>query len=479
MDKIIKSAKFGDISKTLAKTQNKIVQKVEDDFEPSQIDILEEYREILEFVRSKGQVMFLTGKAGTGKSTAIKYIKHIIPKSAVIAPTTIAAQNVKGSTIHSFFGFPPSVFDPENIQLPISKLPIIQNLDLLIIDEVSMVSSSLVDAINIALQKGKNNKEHFGGISILFVGDLFQLPPIIEDEEIAKYYGGDDGRYDSEFFYSAKVFDKLEEIQICELKRVKRQEENLSEDNKKFVEALNGIRTNTTNIYSYIDFLNTECFQNKKDELFQDAITLVPTKSKANGINKDKLDAISNEIKTYQGHLQNLGAEDLKKFQAPDELILKVGTQVVFVNNSKPDWINGDLGTVTKMEDNCIEVKIHKTGLVKSITRVAFSKYSYEYNTTNKKIESKEIGKFIQFPLNLGWAITIHKSQGMTLDKVIVDIDGNAFAEGQTYVALSRVKSIEGLKLNSKLTYGDIKVNQTILKFYQMILPESYPINEE
>lgn len=478
MDKIIKSVNFGDISKTLVTTKNEIVQKVEDDFNPSQIEILNEYKQILEFVKTKGQVMFLTGKAGTGKSTAIKYIKHMIPKSAVIAPTTITAQNVKGSTIHSFFGFPPSVFEPEDIHLPVSKLPIIQNLDLLIIDEVSMVSSSLVDAINISLQKGKNTKEPFGGIPILFVGDLFQLPPIIEDEEIAKYYGGDDGRYDSEFFYSAEVFNKLIDVQVCELKKVKRQEEN-SSDNKEFVEALNSIRTNTTDIYTHIDFFNRECFENKKNDSFDNAITLVPTKSKANGINKDKLDAISNEIKTYQGHLQNLGAEDLKKFQAPDELILKVGTQVVFVNNSKPDWINGDLGTVTKMEDNCIEVKIHKTGLVKSITRVAFSKYSYEYNTTNKKIESKEIGKFIQFPLNLGWAITIHKSQGMTLDKVIVDIDGNAFAEGQTYVALSRVKSIEGLKLNSKLTYGDIKVNQTILKFYQMILPESYPINEE
>ena len=139
----------------------------------------------------------------------------MIPKSAVIAPTTIAAQNVKGSTIHSFFGFPPSVFEPEDIHLPVSKLPIIQNLDLLIIDEVSMVSSSLVDAINISLQKGKNTKEPFGGIPILFVGDLFQLPPIIEDEEIAKYYGGDEGRYDSKFFYSAKVFDKLENQQIC------------------------------------------------------------------------------------------------------------------------------------------------------------------------------------------------------------------------------------------------------------------------
>jgi ATP-dependent DNA helicase PIF1 len=478
MEKTIKSANFGDISKSLVKKQNKIIQKVEDDFDPSKIDILDEYKEILDFVKRKGQAMFLTGKAGTGKSTAIKYIKYMISKSAVIAPTTIAAENVKGSTIYSFFGFPPSFIDPESIQLPISRIPIIQNLDLLIIDEVSMVSSSLVDAINIALQKGKNNKKIFGGIPILFVGDLFQLPPIIEDEEIKKYYGGDDGKYDSEFFYSAEVFNELNDTQICELQIVKRQEES-SPNNKKFIEALNSIRTNTKDIYAYIDFLNIECFENRSTDSFDHAITLVPTKSKAKGINKDKFNSIQGNSKSYQGHLLNLTAEDIKRFQAPDELILKVGVQVVFVNNNKPNWTNGDLGTITKMEDNLIEVLIHKTGLVKNVNRAEFPKYKYLYNTDNKRIELTIIGKFIQFPINLGWAITIHKSQGMTLEKAIVDIDGCAFAEGQTYVALSRVKSIESLKLNSKITYGDIKVNQTILDFYNLILPEYYNLNKE
>lgn len=477
MKREIRTANFGTISQEIAKTKNEVIDAVVDDFDPDSIEVLEQYEELIDFVKRKGKALFLTGKAGTGKSTAIQYVKHMIPKSAVVAPTNIAAENVKGSTVHSFFGFPPRLFNPEDFTVPKSKVPIIQDLDLLIVDEASMINPAQLDAMDIALRQAKNSNQPFGGIPVMFVGDLFQLPPIVEDEEIRKYFSGVEERYDTEFFFSADVLKEVG-VEPIELEAVRRQDERSSENNKHFVEALNSIRTETGDISSCIDFLNEKCFEAKQDDPFDNAIALVPTKAKARSINKNNIEAIDSDFRMYKGHLDGLTAEDIKRFQAPDELELKVGAQVVFVHNNKPDWINGDLGTVTSMYDNRIEVRIHKTGYVRDVTREEFGKYRYHYNTEKKKIELKLIGKFIQFPLALGWAITIHKSQGMTLEKAIVDIDGSAFAAGQTYVALSRVKSIEGLKLGSKLTYGDVHVNKSILRFYSMIFPESYHYQE-
>lgn len=354
----------------------------------------------------------------------------------------------------------------------------IQDLDLLIVDEVSMISSALVDAMDIALKQTKSNDKPFGGIPMLFVGDLFQLPPIVEDEEIRKYFSGVEERYDTEFFFSADIMKKNVSVEALELQVVKRQDENVNESNKKFVDALNSIRTETGNIFEHIEFLNQKCFEEKKENSFKNAIALVPSKAKARSINKNNIEAISGNSRMYKGKLKDLTSEDIKRFQAPDELELKVGAQVVFIDNNKPEWINGDLGTVTAMHQNVIEVKVHKTGYVRDVTRSDFGKYRYHYNKEKQKMEIELIGKFIQFPLALGWAITIHKSQGMTLEKAIVDIDGNAFAEGQTYVALSRVKSLEGLKLGSPLEYGDVQVNRSILNFYSQVFPENYNIEK-
>lgn len=477
MKREIRTVNFGSISQEIAKTQNKVIEAVVDDFDPANIEVLPQYDEIIDFVKRKGDVLFLTGKAGTGKSTAIRYVKHMIPKSVVIAPTNIAAENVKGSTIYSFFGLPPTLNNPEDIKVPKSKIAIIQDLHLLIVDEVSMVSSALVDAMDIALRLAKNSDQPFGGIPMMFVGDLFQLPPIVENEEVRKYFGGAEERYDTEFFFSADVLKEVN-VEAIELDVVRRQDESSSNDNENFVKALNNIRTGTGDISSNIRFLNDKCFKAKQGDPFDDAIALVPSKAKAKSINKNRISGIEAEPRMYQGKLDGLSSEDIKRFQAPDELELKVGAQVVFVHNNKPDWINGDLGTVTAMHDNHIEVKIQKTGYVRDVTREEFGKYRYHYNTEQKKIELQLIGKFIQFPLALGWAITIHKSQGMTLEKAIVDIDGSAFADGQTYVALSRVKSIEGLKLGAELAFGDVRVNPSILRFYNMVFPESYSYDE-
>ena len=490
ISRTLRTVNFGDLSREIAMHSNDILEKDDDDFDPSSIEIPNEYNTIVDFAQNKLtdeeghaiddiHAIFLTGKAGTGKSTAIKYIKHMIPNSVVVAPTTIAAMNVKGSTIHSFFGFPPSIIDPSEIkEVDGKKVPVLQALDLLIVDEVSMVSSAMVDCMHEALKLAKNNHKPFGGVKMLFVGDLFQLPPIVEDEEVRKYFAGIESRYDSEFFFSADIFKHGCEMFPLELKVVKRQNADASTDNAQFVEALNAIRTNNSDcIFGCLGFLNEKCYEAKKQQtnVQQGSIALVPTKAKAKEFNKTQIDKIQSEYRAYKGQLvDQMYAELIKQFQAPDELELKVGAQVVFVTNNKPEWINGDLGLVTDLGKDVIKVKIIKSGIVRDVKRADFGKYKYKYNAEKKKLEKTFIKAFVQFPLALGWAITIHKSQGMTLENVIVDIDGSAFADGQTYVALSRATSIEGLQLKTPLQFGDVKVSDQILKAYAKLFPEDY-----
>lgn len=472
MHREIRTVNFGSLSQQFLHKKNDIVQAVDEDFDPSTIDILEEYKEIIELVEKGPNIIFVTGKAGTGKSTLIKYIKYKIDKCAVIAPTTIAAQNVKGSTIHSFFGLPPKLFNPEDMANDSkSKMPMLRDLDLLIIDEVSMVNAAMIDAIDLIMKKANNTKQAFGGISILFVGDLFQLPPIVENGEQRKYFSGDNGRYDSAFFVSADIFKGGVDICAIELTKVRRQ--NQEQDNN-FVEALNAIRVKGDNLQAKLDELNATCYTEKVKQIFDNAITLAPSKSKVAEINKINLDKIDSPSSMYSGELIDLKSEDVKQFQAPDKLELKIGAQVVFLNNNQPNWINGDLGRVTGMEDDTIEVEVFKTGIKHNVSRVSFKKYKYKYDVENKKILLSVVGEFVQFPLSQGWAITIHKSQGLTLEKAIVDIGGSAFAEGQTYVALSRVVSLEGLKLASKIDANDIKVDVGILNFYNALFGGEY-----
>lgn len=487
------TSNFGDISRNIALTKERVFEKIDDEFDPTTIDIPEEYNFIIDFANNNLYdenhdqmtdigAIFLTGKAGTGKSTAIKYVKHMIKNSVVIAPTTIAAMNVKGSTIHSFFGFVPGVMDPSEIDTVNQKIvPVLHALDLLIVDEISMVSSAMVDCMDVALRLAKNIDKPFGGIKMLFVGDLFQLPPIVEDEEVRKYFAGTSERYDSEFFISADVFKNKTggcNIYSLELKVVKRQDVSLGNDNAEFVKALNAIRTNDSDhIFGALHFINEKCFENKKNvhDIQSGSIALVPTKARAKEFNKTQIDRLEGELTMYKGILKGgMSAEMIKQFQAPDELELKVGAQVVFVTNNKPEWINGQLGVVEELGKDVIKVKTLKDGFVRSVKRESFNKYTYKYDIQTKYLSRSSIEAFVQFPLALGWAITIHKSQGMTLENVIVDIKKQAFAEGQTYVALSRVKSIDGLILRSQLEYGDIKVNDQVLQIYSELFPDDY-----
>jgi len=420
----------------------------------SDIEVIPEYQFILEAIKAECPALFVTGKAGTGKSTLIHFLTAKIKKCAVVAPTAIAAINVGGSTIHSFFGIPPRTLNPDEAFDPSRHMrPVLENLDVLIIDEVSMVSPDIIDCINNCLQLVKENTKPFGGVPIIFVGDILQLPPVVGQKDESVYFTH---RYDSPYFYSAEVFKQIEILPL-ELKKVFRQQD------ASFIAALDQIRCNRDH-QEALRLLNEKCVGNAGSE---DAICLVPTNAGAKSINEHRLKQLPEAQRSfdaiYDGDLQ----AGRVRFPAPDRLNLKVGAKVIFVKNNKPTWLNGTLGEVVAIEQNSLRIKITETGNIVPVSRVAWEKLKYKYNYETKRIEAQKIGSFTQFPINLGWAITIHKSQGMTMDSVKIDLGRGAFCTGQTYVALSRCRTLEGITLCKELIPSDIKADATVREFYK------------
>lgn len=422
------------------------------------IEILPEYQFILKAIEEKCPAIFVTGRAGTGKSTLIRFLVSKIKRSAVVAPTGIAAMNVDGCTIHSFFGIPPRTINPDEAFSPRNNMiPVVENLDVLIVDEVSMVSPDLVDCISNSLMKVKGSPLPFGGIPIVFVGDILQLPPVVADRDVGIYYTH---RYESQYFYSADIFRRIDILPI-ELTKVFRQNDSV------FIEALDRIRTNSEHRDS-VALLNRTCFRDRPvaDE---NSLNLVPTNAAAKSINDSKLDELKTEIQTYNARYDGQLESGKIRFPAPDTLKVKVGAKVIFVKNNKPMWLNGTLGEIMDLEPDSIKVKIQESGNIVSVSRETWKKIRYCYNYEEKTIENEMIGSFTQFPLALGWAITIHKSQGMTLDSVCIDLGRGAFCSGQTYVALSRCRSIEGITLVKPISMADVNADATVIEFYNKL----------
>ena len=424
----------------------------------SDIEILPEYRFIIEAIEKKCPAIFVTGKAGTGKSTLIRYLTSQIKRSAVVAPTAIAAINVDGSTIHSFFGIPPEPVNPDEAFSPRKyMIPVIENLDALIVDEVSMVHCYLVDCISNSLIKIRHDSSPFGGVPIIFVGDIVQLPPVVDDKEVGIYVTH---RYESPYFYSAEVFKAIDILPI-ELTKVFRQKD------LHFIEALDRIRTNQYHQNS-IEMINRTCYKDDQDNC-KKSLYLVPTNAAAKAINISRLNKLKPNLKTYNAKVT--GDIDIGKhrFPAPDRLQLKEGARVIFVKNNKPFWLNGTLGEVLNLKRESIKVKILENGNIVSVIRETWQKLRYKYNYERRRIEKEVIGSFIQFPLSLGWAITIHKSQGMTLDSVCIDLGGGAFCSGQTYVALSRCRTLDGIVLKKPISITDVKADVNVVDFYRRL----------
>jgi len=432
------------------------------------IDVLPEYEFVLEAIKAKAPAIFVTGRAGTGKTTLIRFLQSRISKCAVVAPTGMAAINVGGKTIHSFFGIPPRVVNPDEVSCPqaqigprVQMMPVIKELDVLVVDEVSMVTPNLIDIMDRILRKARRKDRPFGGISVVFVGDLLQLPPVVASQAASQMFSD---RYRSSFFFSADVFSELD-IYPIELTKVFRQEK------QHFVDMLSKIRRNQ-NHRDAVAQINRDCFRDR--EMPNDAgLYLVPTNSAADGINTDQLNRLDSSLHVFRSSTTGVFDPSKNKPPAPDRLELKEGSQVLFVKNNHPYWLNGTVGRVVAIADDLIRVELPGVGNVVSVGREIWETIEYSYDPELKRIKRKVIGTFIQFPLRLGWAITIHKSQGMTLDKVRIDFgERGTFCAGQAYVALSRCRTLEGISLDRPISMNDVKADPIILEFYAKILPQ-------
>ncbi|HQZ23858.1 MAG TPA: AAA family ATPase, partial [Flavobacterium sp.] len=419
-----------------------------------------EYQYALNLIKNTNQTFFLTGKAGTGKSTFLKHITNTVSKEfVVLAPTGIASVNVKGMTINSFFLFPlrPLLHNDSGIKrFPkgSEKRELIEVMDTLIIDEISMVRADIIDAIDCSLRKnGGDENLPFGGKQVVFVGDVFQLEPVASkksgEQEIINQL------YNNPYFFNARVFEKIKFFTI-ELLKVYRQNDT------DFINLLDKVRINETANTDLIK-LNNRLITSADLKSKEYIITLSTTNEIANDVNQQKLAEINNIKYIYEAEIT--GVFETNRYPTDIELNLKVGAQIIFIkNDSYKRWFNGTIGKVKHLSDEEITI-ILENGDYYTLEKVIWENTKYKFNRILNKIESEVTGTFEQYPLKLAWAITIHKSQGLTFDKIIIDFGRGTFAYGQAYVALSRVRTINGLFLKRKIVTSDISVNEAVKEF--------------
>ena len=451
-----------------------------------------EFNYASEFVKHTDKLVYLTGKAGTGKTTFLKSLKNNTVKNTVIlAPTGVAAINAGGQTIHSFFNLPFGPFVPNDKRLRTSKefgekdettiystfryrdekRIIIENLELLIIDEISMVRCDTIDVIDKVLRVFRKTPFlPFGGVQVILIGDTFQLPPIAEfgQWEILKTY------YESPFFFSSKIVAEHRPIYI-ELKKIYRQKE------QEFIDLLNKIRVNQINDLELND-LNKKYNPTFSSNGIDNHIILSTTNAQVNQTNATKLDELKSETKIFEGEVTGIFTKDSKgSFILPTEqnLHLKIGAQVMILKNDSGDikrYFNGKIGKISSLNDDKIIVEFSDESKVQ-IEKTSWNNIQYIWNKEKRKIEETTIGTFTQYPLRLAWAITVHKSQGLTFERVYADL-GSAFEDGQVYVALSRCTSFSGLVLKSQIPRNKIKTNSKVIEFAKTETPDTLIVQE-
>ena len=430
----------------------------------------QEWQQALQIIQYTRRSLFLTGKAGTGKSTFLRYIaQHTKKKYVILAPTGIAAINAGGQTLHSFFKLPfhpllpnDSRYSPRNIRKTLKysgvTLKLLRELELIIIDEISMVRADIIDFIDKVLRiYCRNMRDPFGGKQLLLVGDIFQLEPVIKEDEwrlMQPFYA-------SAYFFSAKVWQQMQLVSI-ELRKVYRQ------NDAQFIGLLDRIRQNQASDQDLADINARVNAADSRSDSSALPITLATRRDTVDWINEQQLSQLEGTVTTFKGTIR--GEFPLTSLPAPMELELKPGAQVIFTRNDKEKrWVNGTIGIVTgiDMDEGIIGV-CDEDGNEYDVGEEVWENMRYTFDEKEQKIVEEQLGTFIQYPLRLAWAITVHKSQGLTFRQVKIDFSGGgAFAGGQTYVALSRCTSLKGIVLEEPIRRSDIFVRPEVVAFAQ------------
>lgn len=422
----------------------------------------DDFRHALDVLEKTDRSLFVTGRAGTGKSTLLQLFRNTTRKKvAVLAPTGVAALNVQGQTIHSFFGFPPRIVTPKEASRKTTMKhlkKLYQNLEVLVVDEISMVRADMLDGMDRFLRVNRENHRPFGGVQVVFFGDLFQLPPVVTRDPVEAAYFQD--YYDTPYFFSGKVLQEPEfELDMLELRKVYRQE------SRHFLRLLEAVRINRLD-YDDLDDLNERCVP--EADLSEGYITLSARNAIADRLNRLALETLDSREFTFEAEVK--GAFDPALFPTEAALRLRRGAQVMFVKNDpEKKFVNGSIGKVIELDSEKVVVEI--TGDAGQKRRVEVSPMTWEmirYKAdTDEGIGTETIGSFRQYPLKLAWAITIHKSQGKTFDRVVIDLGGGAFEHGQLYVALSRCRTLEGIVLKQPIRPRDVITDERVVDFYE------------
>lgn len=442
--------------KTTVKKVKDLISGKEETFELSQ-----EFQDCIHSMEETSLNLFITGKAGTGKSTLIDYFRNTTKKKVVIlAPTGLAAINVRGQTIHSFFHLPPRFIDPHML-MRASSSRIYRDLDTIVIDEISMVRADIFDALDRFLRiNGKDKSLPFGGTQIIVVGDLFQLPPIITREEAHVF----NEFFESPYFFSSYVFSQGK-FSVIELTHIYRQKDEA------YISLLNKIRVGEVSSND-LELVNQRVVVKDFEKVRREYITLATTNSVVTAINDSELNKIESPEFIFKAVTEGDFPTEDKVLPAEIELKLRKGARVIFTKNDKGRrWVNGTAGIVHELDGKNIKVKLNDPGFHEIVTVPVeeWENIKYEFDRKKDTVAPVVLGKLKQFPLKLAWAITIHKSQGMTFDRANIDFSRSPFTHGQTYVALSRCRTLEGMVVTKKIYPNDVMVDPRIIEFSKQI----------
>lgn len=413
--------------------------------------ITEEFQQAFHLMENTSSCVYITGKAGTGKSTLLTWFRQQTKKRLVIlAPTGIAALNVNGATIHSFFRFLPQVVEPGDIRLDPERVHLFRQLDAIVIDEVSMVRADVMDGIDHALKLHRSNDLPFGGVQMIFFGDLYQLLPAV-GRDLTGYFRS---RFGGICFFNARVFDRVK-LNYIQLQTIFRQKDDA------FKHLLNSVRENNISD-EQLALLNTRCIPGHAPAAGDLRLTLTTTNKVADAINTGRMANLPGKSHRFEAAID--GNIDINACPADACLVLKKGAQVMLLKNDpEKRWVNGSLGRVVRIGRDKITVRIGKRSY--PVERTTWEVVEYKYDRKKQKINPDTAGSFTQFPLRPAWAMTIHKSQGRTFDQVIIDLGPGAFTHGQTYVALSRCTSLDGIILKTPIRREDLILDPGVKKF--------------